>query len=133
MRTYNLFISHRWDYPDDYDRLVNLLDSAPGFSWKNFSVPEHKALEARSARGLRRALRTQMRLSHAVLTIAGVYASYSEWMLEELDLAKGFDKPIIAIAPWGSQNTSVACREAAVDMVNWSTVSIVSAIESYAI
>ena len=40
MRTYNLFISHSWSYSDSYDRLVELLEQASYFSFKNYSVPK---------------------------------------------------------------------------------------------
>lgn len=33
--TYNLFISHSWTYSDAYDKLVNLLDDAENFSYRN--------------------------------------------------------------------------------------------------
>lgn len=133
MRAYNIFISHRWLYNGDYVRLVGLLDAAPGFFWRNYSVPWDDPLLARSSKRLRDALHNQMRLTHVVLTIAGVYASRSDWMMRELELANDFRKPIVAIAPWGSRNTSVACRSAATTMVNWSTASIIRAIAEYAL
>ena len=128
MRTYNLFISHRWGYRGDYERLVRLLDAAPRFSWKNYSVPAEAPFEITSAPKLRRALHRQMRVTHVVLVIAGVYASYSDWMQEELELAESYDKPIVAVAPWRSRKTSVPCRQAAVEMVSWNTKSIVASI-----
>ena len=65
------------------------------------------------------------------LILAGVYASYSTWIEEEIDLAKyGFDvaKPIVAIEPWGSQRTSTRVKQAADRIVRWNTESIVGAI-----
>ena len=38
--TYHLFISHSWTYSDAYDKLVNLLDEANNFVYKNYSVPK---------------------------------------------------------------------------------------------
>ncbi len=40
LRTYNLFISHAWQYHDDYDRLVKMLDAADNFHYHNYSSPE---------------------------------------------------------------------------------------------
>lgn len=37
---YNLFISHSWAYSDQYDRLVSLLNAAPNFDYRNYSVPK---------------------------------------------------------------------------------------------
>ena len=33
--TYNLFISHSWTYSDAYEKLVNLLNADPYFTYKN--------------------------------------------------------------------------------------------------
>ena len=41
LKTYDLFISHAWRYHEDYDRLVTLLNNAPNFKWRNYSVPRH--------------------------------------------------------------------------------------------
>lgn len=57
LRTYKLFISHSWSYNDDYYRLVDYLNDAPNFDWKNLSVPEHDPV---SDADLRRQLRKQI-------------------------------------------------------------------------
>lgn len=38
--TYNLFISHSWNYSNAYNDLVRLLNSKPYFNYKNYSVPK---------------------------------------------------------------------------------------------
>jgi hypothetical protein len=43
-RRYRLFISHAWDYKDEYERLVKLLNTDIGFIWENLSVPEENPL-----------------------------------------------------------------------------------------
>ncbi len=40
MKTYNLFISHSWAYPD-YERLIELLKKRSDFHFKDYSVPKH--------------------------------------------------------------------------------------------
>ena len=40
MRTYHLFISHSWNYGDQYDRLINLLQERSYFEFKDYSVPQ---------------------------------------------------------------------------------------------
>ncbi len=40
-KTYNIFISHAWRYSEDYYRLVEMLNNAPYFKWRNYSVPQH--------------------------------------------------------------------------------------------
>ena len=35
-KIYNLFISHSWAYGDEYDRLIDLLNSDPYFSYRDY-------------------------------------------------------------------------------------------------
>ena len=129
MRTHNLFISHSWNYGDQYARLVGLLRERPWFSFRNYSVPRDDPVHtAGSERELRAAIYRQMRPCHVVLVLAGVYATYSKWITVEVALAMEFDKPIVAVAPWGSQRISAVVREAADALVGWNTESVVGAI-----
>ena len=132
--TYNLFVSHSWTYGDAYDRLTNLLNNRSYFSYRNYSVPKDDPVHNAANDGqLRNAIRRQMTPCHVVLFIAGVYATYSKWINVEIDLAKrGFQnsKPIIAVAPWGSERISSVVRGAADQIVGWNTESIVRAIRS---
>lgn len=133
LRTYNIFISHAWDYRSEYHRLKSLLDSARNFSWKNFSVPAHDPLEAASRGRLLTGLQRHIRPVHVVLVISGVYASHRDWIKTELELASDFDKPIIAVAPWGSDRISATAQGFAIEVVNWNTDSIVAAIRAHAL
>ena len=63
--------------------------------------------------------------------MAGVYATYSKWINKEIEIAKRYGKPIIAITPWGNQNISSVVRDAAFDIVKWQTNSIKAAIQKY--
>lgn len=40
LKTYDIFISHAWRYGSDYEHLVNLLDSALFFNYRNYSAPK---------------------------------------------------------------------------------------------
>jgi len=133
LRTYAIFISHAWTYGDDYYRLVEMLDDAVNFRWKNFSVGEDDPLHGGSARQLRNGLDRQIQRVHVVLMLSGVYATHSDWMLEELGLAQGYGKPIIGIFPHASRRASSAIQDAADEMVAWNTASIVNAIRRHAI
>ena len=136
MRNHHLFISHSWSYSDQYEGLLGLLRVKSTFEFADFSVPRDDPIHnARSVSKLRQAIRNKMAPCSVVLILAGVYATYSKWINEEIDLAKrGFNqpKPIIAIAPWGSQRTSVRVKKAATKTVRWNTNSIVSAIRELA-
>lgn len=139
MKTHNLFISHSWCYSshswcysDSYDRLVKLLDEKAYFSYRNYSVPRDNPIHnAGTNAQLREAIQAQMRPCGVILILAGVYATYSKWINEEISLAQsGFQlqKPIIAIEPRGSERTSMPVKQAASRIVRWNKDSIVNAI-----
>lgn len=129
---YNLFISHSWTYSNQYDRLVELLDAAPYFTYKNYSVPKNDPIHnAPNQYLLREAIRRQMQHASCVIILAGVYATYSKWINIEIELAKSMGKRIIAIEPWGSTRTSYRVKSAADSIVGWNTTSIVQAIRGY--
>lgn len=126
---YNLFISHSWNYSDAYDKLVNLLDNADNFYYKNYSVPKDNPIHnAKNDAALKAAIRDQMRPASCVLILAGVYSTYSKWINFELELAAEMGKKIIAIEPWGSERTSAIVKAYADKVVGWQTSSIVAAI-----
>ena len=131
LRSYSVFISHAWQYSDDYYRAVQLLDGAQFFSWQNLSVPEHDPIADRNR--LEGELRNQMRPAHAFLIIAGMYVAHSDWIQFEIDFARRIARPIIGIRPWGSQLVPVAVQNAASEVVGWTTDSIVSAIRRHAL
>lgn len=130
--TYNLFISHSWAYSDMYEKLVNMLNSNPYFSYKNYSVPKDDPIHhATYDYQLKAAIRNQMQHASCVLILAGVYATYSKWINIEIQLAQEMGKTIIAIEPWGSQHTSLPVKQAADKIVKWNTNSIISAIRGW--
>ena len=128
--SYTLFISHSWTYSDAYEKLVNMLDTASYFDYRNYSVPKNDPIHnAPSTAKLREAIRMQMQPASCVLILAGVYATYSKWINIEIELAQSMGKPIIAIEPWGSEKTSLVVKKAANRVVGWNTNSIVRAIK----
>ena len=129
---YNLFISHSWAYTDYYQRLIELLDSAPYFYYKNYSVPKDDPIHnAPNDYQLRAAIKNQMQHASCVLILAGVYASYSKWINIEIKLAKSMNKKIIAVEPWGSTKTSLTVKMAADEVVGWNTNSVIKAIRGW--
>lgn len=44
-KLHHIFISHAWKYGAEYDRLVNLLDSAVDFTYRNYSAPKDNPLK----------------------------------------------------------------------------------------
>ena len=71
LKTYDVFISHAWKYPDDYYRIVEFLNKAPNFKWRNYSVPPHDPKEG----DLEEALKKQIRPVNGVIILAGMYTN----------------------------------------------------------
>lgn len=137
LKTYSLFISHAWNYGDDYTRMVDLLQKAPDFSWRNYSCPrwdpavDPKTKYTKAA--LLDSLRDQIRPVNCVLVLAGMYVAYSEWIQAEIDIATGYKKPIVGVKCWGSERIPGAVSNAANAIVGWNTSSIVQAIRDYSL
>lgn len=129
MNTYNLFVSHSWNYDSQYSKFTNLLSARPFFSFKNYSVPADNPITgARTDRQLYEAIEQKIRACSVVIIMAGVYSTYSKWINKEIEIAKRLGKPILAVKPHGSINISTTVRAAADEICNWSTESVVSAI-----
>lgn len=126
---YNLFISHSWAYSDAYEKLTKLLDNTKYFSYKNYSVPKDDPIHnANNSNQLYEAIKNQVKYANVVIILAGVYSSYSKWIDKEIEIAQDFEKPILAIEPWGAERTSAKVKNAADKIVKWNTNSIVSSI-----
>ena len=133
LKTYDLFISHAWTYNAEYNRLVGMLNVAPNFKWRNYSVTKQDPLDANNDARLTEALRRQIRPVNCVLILAGMYVNHRKWIRREITIAKSLRKPIVGIKPWGQQRTPVEVQDAAGVMVRWNTGSIVRAIRGYSI
>lgn len=103
--TYDLFICHAWRFHDDWVKMVEALDGIDGFNWRNFSVPWHDpAFDPNTPEGgdfVRRTLDGQVRPAQAVILLMDVYATKStrKWLDLEVELAKQFEIPVIAVLP----------------------------------
>ncbi len=132
LKIYDLFISHAWRNSDDYDRLVDILNAAPRFEWRNYSSPRHDPAKdpdtAAGRRALRIALDGQIRPVNCVLIISGMYAAYSFWIQAEINIAESYGKPIVGIRPWDQERLPQAVQDAANEMVGWNSDSIVSTV-----
>ena len=136
MRDYNIFISHSWSHKDQYEKLIELLEDALYFSFKDYSVPRDDPIhDAPTSQKLYEAIKGQMTSASVVLILAGVYASYSKWINKEIEIAKNeFETPkkILAIEPWGSQKTSELVKKNADQIVGWNGQSIANAVKELA-
>jgi hypothetical protein len=130
LTTYRIFISHAWDYNEDYYRLIKYLDAAPNFQYANYSVPEHDPVAGGGQ--LAENIRDQIRPVQVVLILAGMYAAHSDWIQFEIEFAQGLAKPMVGIRPWGADRIPQVVQESVDEMVGWNTDSIVDAIRRHA-
>lgn len=133
MSTYNLFISHSWNYTNAYTNFTNLLNGRSYFQYRNYSVPQQNPiLGKRTDRQLEEAIENKIRPCSVVIIMAGVYSTYSDWIKREIKIAKRLGKPILAVKPFGAEKISSTVREACNLECGWNTESIVSAIRQLA-
>lgn len=133
---HNLFISHSWKYDNHYWRLIEFLDNAADFYYKDYSVPKNDPIHTNGSDDeLYQAIYNKIKFCHIILMPSGIYASYSRWINLEIEIAKnGFKqpKPVLAISPRG-QKKHTNLVQAADAFVKWNSNSIIKAIETHSL
>lgn len=84
-RRYTLFISHGWDYTDEYQRIVDLLNADATFVWEDLSVSHDDPLPIlpvlpKSYSYLVRQLDERIAKADCLLVLAGMYCAHSGWI-----------------------------------------------------
>ncbi len=131
-RTYNVFISHSWQYIDDLKKLRDLLKKRGYFNVEFEEATPDEPINSENAEYIKRRLKEKIKNSDIILGIAGVYASYSDWMEWELDTAIANEIPIVGVIPRGQLRISTVVSSRAKEVVGWNTESIVNAIRKWA-
>lgn len=135
MSTYNIFISHAWQYSEHYNTIVKWLNEAQDegtLTWKNYSVPEHDPLiDPNTTAGktkLKEMLKNQISPASKVIILAGMYAAHSEWIDYEIDTSVDYDKYIIGVKPWGQQRIPAKVQNNANAMPGWNKDTVINAV-----
>jgi hypothetical protein len=130
--TYRLFISHSWTYGDAYTRVIEFLEQEK-VDFYNHSVPKDDPIHTNGTdKQLREAIDAKIKGTSCLIILAGVYATYSKWINIEIEIAKAYGKPIIAIELWGAEKTSTVVKNNADEIVKWQASSIANAIKKWA-
>ena len=127
-KTYSVFISHSWDHVDDLKNLRDLLEERGYFHVEFEEASPEEPINSENSAYIRRRLKEKISNSNIVLGIAGMYASYSDWMKWELDTAIAEEVPIVGVIPRGQERISKVVTDRSVEDVHWNTESIVGAI-----
>jgi hypothetical protein len=128
---YKVFVSHSWTYIEDLENLRKLLENRGYFNVVFQEATPDTPINSSNAYYIKARLREMISKSDVVLAIAGVYATHSEWMTWELQVAKEMKKPIIGIIPRGQQRISSVVSDHAIETVGWNTESIVASIRNH--
>ena len=134
LKTYRLFISHSWTYPEAYETMVRFFNEHPLFRWIDYSVPKDDPIHnAPNAKLLEEAIRRQMSPVNCVVVFGGGYSTYSKWINIEMKLAKQLGKPVVLVDPWGAKRVSTSAQDVADVEVGWRSTAVVNAIREYSI
>lgn len=133
LRNYHIFISHSWDYNEQYETVREWLDDANNFSSCNYSVPLSNPIDVKTKTELKEKIRAKISPCSCIIVLSGMYVDYSEWIDFEMDVAREYGKPIIGVKPWGQQRVPIRVQDMADVMVGWNSSSVVHAVREYAL
>ena len=101
-----------------------------GVKYYNHSVPKEDPVHTDGTdKQLREAIDAKIKGCSCVIILAGVYASYSKWINKEIEIAKKYGKPVIAVKYWGAERISDVVKNAADRIVGWNSKSLSDAIK----
>lgn len=130
---YRIFISHSWNYSNQYNSIIRFLNEQ-GIQYYNHSVPKDDPVHTNGTdKQLYEAIEAKVKGCSCVIIMAGVYASYSKWINKEIEIAKNYHKPIIAVKYWGAERISSVVQNAADIVVGWNSKSVADAVRNYAL
>ncbi len=131
----HVFISHAWAHSGHYNTLAdwifndNWSSGQAHLDFRDYSVPINDPIHnANNDKQLREALYNKISRSHVVVIPTGMYANYSKWIQKEIEGSNGYNKPILAVNPWGAQRTSSTVASVATKLVGWNKQSVVNGI-----
>lgn len=137
MSTYQIhvFISHVWAYSEHYETLSNWIFRTnwsvgqASLRFLDYSVPKSDPIHnAANDAQLKNAIYNKISRSHVVVIPSGMYATYSKWIKKEIDGAKYYKKPILAVNPFGQEKSPGIVMDNAVLAVGWNRKSVVNGI-----
>jgi hypothetical protein len=131
----HVFISHAWAYSGHYDTLSgwifdqNWSVGQASLDFRDYSVPKSDPIHnITSDFLLRQAIFDKISRSHVIVFVTGMYSMHSRWIKEELNGAKHYQKPILAVNPWAQERKSSIVAKAANAVCGWNSQTIVNSI-----
>lgn len=127
-KTYRVFVSHSWKHNDVLQQLKKLMDNRGYFYADYTHVEKTEPINSTNDSVIKANITKRLQDSDIVLAIAGVYASYSDWMQWEMDKARDLGLKVIGVIPRGQERISSQVYSRSVEDVRWNADSIVAAI-----
>lgn len=134
-RQIHVFISHSWSYSNHYQTLSDWIFRSvcsrgqASLDFRDFSVPRNDPIHnASNDTQLKNAIYKKISCSHVVIIPTGMYVNHSKWIEKELDGAIHYNKPILAVNPWGQERKPSIVQQKATKSVGWNKESVVNGI-----
>ena len=127
---YRVFISHAWNYRNEYYKLEKMLDDSPEFRWQNI-FPGFVSPKKDIDDELEKSLRTQIGSCDVVLVISDIYNKDSTWIEREMNIAIELNKPIIGLSCRSGDETPWEIRRDASEIIDWNGFELTNAIQRY--
>jgi hypothetical protein len=134
-RQIHVFISHAWTYSRHYETLASWIFGErwsvgqASLDFRNYSVPKDNPIHnAKNTQELKDAIFNQILRSHVIVIPCGMYATYSRWIQKEIDGAKAYSKPILAVNPWGQGRKAGVVQDNADVSVGWNKKPLIEAV-----
>ncbi|WP_217420010.1 TIR domain-containing protein [Komagataeibacter oboediens] len=131
----HVFISHSWNYSHQYDTIAEWIFQRTWrfgqatADFRNYSVPRSDPiLNATNDRQLKEAIYRHIARAHVIVIPTGMYTHYSKWIGKEIEGARLYSKPILAVNLRGATRTSSIVGRAASGFCAWNSNSVVNAI-----
>lgn len=136
-RQIHVFISHAWAYSGHYKTLAEWIFGEPwsvgqaSLDLRDYSVPKDDPVHnAANTAQLESAIFGQISRAHVVVIPCGMYANYSKWIQKEITASKTYQKPILAVNPWGQERRAGVVLDNSDANVGWNKQPLIDAIWS---
>lgn len=125
-------IAHGWIQDDDYSRVIEYLESAENFFYRNLSKPDQPVPGGDGTAPRRTAIGEALKMAEVVVCSAGIWERYNDWARYVVERAEELDLPVVAIEHFGPREMDIRLKGHAAETVGWDSRSIVDAIRRQA-
>ena len=132
---YNIFLSHIWEYDNDFCSLKKLLSDAADFPHFITSIPDSKHVDPQKSikRELIEQLCTQIEPVDIVIIISSMYKRHRDWIKFEIEIALFFGKPIIVIDTDLNGQVPDFLKNSACEIITLDSFTIIKTISKHAL